>query len=137
MPSSLLTAEDLFECTQCGDCCKGFGGTYVTHSDIAAIADYLGVSVNNVQNECCSPSGNRQVLAQRSDGYCVFWEQNCTIHPVKPRMCRRWPFLDSLLVDISNWHAMANSCPGIRCDFDDQEILAYMRLDLERRALTK
>ena len=34
----------LFECTQCGDCCKGFGGTYVSQADLETIAAFLGVS---------------------------------------------------------------------------------------------
>lgn len=62
----------------------------------------------------CQPSGSRLVLAQAENGFCVFWDGLCTIHEVKPRMCRRWPYIPSVLVDPANWETMARSCPGIR-----------------------
>ena len=114
MPSDLLTSEELFQCTQCGECCKGFGGTYVNEADIEAIARFVGKSVETVRRRYCTPSGDRLVLVQQASGYCVFWDRNCTIHPVKPRMCRQWPFIPNLMADIGNWQIMAGSCPGIR-----------------------
>jgi Fe-S-cluster containining protein len=61
-------------------------------------------------------SGDKTVLAQGENGYCLLWDKQCTIHPVKPEMCKKWPFIESLLVDPKNWQAMASSCPGIRAD---------------------
>ena len=120
MPSNphSLSASDLFKCTQCGDCCRGYGGTYVSSADIEAIAHYLNISFDSLRRRFCTPSGQRLVLAQQENGYCAFWDRNCTIHPVKPRMCRMWPFIPSLLVDLSNWQTMADSCPGMRRDID-------------------
>ena len=120
MPSDILTAEDMFECTQCGVCCKGFGGTYVTDEDIEAIAGYLKISSDSFRQRYCTPSGPRLVLGQQENGYCLFFDQNCTIHPVKPRMCRMWPFIPSLLVDITNWNIMAGSCPGMKQDLNEE-----------------
>lgn len=125
MPSDAVQASDFFECTQCGRCCKGFGGTYIGAADIAAIAEFLKISPRTVREKFCVLSGDRHVLTQRADGYCVFWEQNCTIHPVKPLMCRRWPFIPSLLVDIANWRIMADSCPGIRPDVNTETLRDY------------
>jgi hypothetical protein len=31
-------------------------------------------------------------------------------------MCRRWPFIDSVLKDVANWRIMASMCPGIWAD---------------------
>ena len=42
MPYKSVKPEDLFECHKCGDCCKGFGGTYVTQTDIENIAKFIG-----------------------------------------------------------------------------------------------
>lgn len=112
----------LFECNQCGDCCKGFGGTYLSDMDIQAIADYIGECVETFKNRYCEPSGGRLVLSQGKDDYCIFYSNNCTIHPVKPRMCRRWPFIDSLLVDTVNWHIMAASCPGMRTNMEEKQL---------------
>jgi Fe-S-cluster containining protein len=127
MPSEFVAPDALFQCTQCGECCKGFGGTYITEADLQAIADFVGRSVEAVRRDCCAASGSRLVLAQRRDGYCVFWDGNCTIHPVKPRMCRQWPFIFSLTVDIGNWFVMAGSCPGMRRDIDLDDLRAYLR----------
>ena len=113
MPSELKDCKIVFECRQCGDCCKGYGGTYVTEQDIEAISRYIETEPKHFTAKYCDFSGTKPVLAQRKDGYCIFWDQLCTIHPVKPKMCRRWPFLKSVLVDTDNWQIMADSCPGI------------------------
>lgn len=114
---------NIFECKKCGDCCKGYGGTFVTDSDIEAIAAYVKVEPRYFLRDYCQMSGTRPVLAQGKDGYCIFRENKiCSIHPVKPRMCRAWPFIQSVLTDISNWRIMADSCPGMRTDISDEEI---------------
>jgi Fe-S-cluster containining protein len=118
----MISNDSLFHCTQCGDCCKGFGGTYLGDADIESIAGHIGVSVDEFKQRFCVPSGKRLVLAQGKDGYCIFFSDNCSIHPVKPRMCRRWPFIDNLLIDMDNWHIMANSCPGMRTDIEDDRL---------------
>ena len=117
-----MEPEDIFSCTQCGDCCKGFGGTYLTEEDIRAIADFLREDPGRFIDQYCEMSGSRPVLAQGADGYCIFWDALCTIHPVKPRMCRQWPFIQSVLKDPANWHIMASMCPGIRTDIPDRVI---------------
>jgi Fe-S-cluster containining protein len=118
MPSDTLNPDQFFKCRQCGTCCKGYGGTYVTERDIDRIARYMDSDPDRFVDQFCDISGNRPVLAQRQDGYCIFWDQRCTIHPVKPVMCRKWPFLESILVDSINWPTMASSCPGIQTDID-------------------
>ena len=116
MPSDCFGLQALFECRRCGDCCIGFGGTYLTDEDINAISRHIGADPEKFVARYCSRSGSKLVLAQRSDGHCIFWDKLCTIHPVKPRMCRRWPFIESILVDAENWLIMADSCPGIQTD---------------------
>jgi Fe-S-cluster containining protein len=116
MPFNARGVEALFECRQCGDCCKGYGGTYVTQEDIEAISRYIGVDPRRFVRQYCHYSGRKPLLAQREDGYCIFWEKICLIHPVKPQMCRQWPFVESILADPSNWLIMSNSCPGINAD---------------------
>ena len=116
MPSDPIDGNGLFECRLCGNCCKGYGGTFVTRQDIEAISRYIGADSRKFVAEYCQLSGQKPVLAQRSDGYCIFWDKLCKIHPVKPMMCKRWPFVRSLLVDSANWQIMADSCPGIQPD---------------------
>ncbi|MBW1892968.1 MAG: YkgJ family cysteine cluster protein [Deltaproteobacteria bacterium] len=116
--------SDIFQCKKCGDCCKGYGGTYVAPTEIEAIAGHLKTDSEFFVEKYCQMSGTKPVLAQGENGYCIFWDQFCTIHPVKPRMCREWPFIKAVLVDIGNWEIMAGSCPGIRTDVPDDVIRA-------------
>ncbi len=132
MPSDRIGPQDLFECRRCGDCCKGFGGTYLTGEDIETISHYIGSKPKKFIARYCSLSGTKPVLAQRSDGYCIFWDNICTIHPVKPRMCRRWPFIESILVDAENWLIMADSCPGIHADVPVDAVQKYVKKKLTK-----
>lgn len=134
MPSLSLSPDDLFRCKRCGDCCRGFGGTYVSRQDIEAIAAFLATDPADLIDRCCQRSGGRYLLAQRADGYCIFWDQTCTIHPVKPRMCRRWPFIESVLADASNWGIMAALCPGMRTDVPLERIQDCVRRILAAEA---
>lgn len=122
MTSDAVTPQDLFACQNCGQCCKGYGGTYITESEIKNICRYLGLDRKRFMRCYCQMSGGKSLVAQAENGYCIFWDQRCTIHPVKPHMCRKWPFIENILVDSSNWHSMAAFCPGMRTDFSDNQI---------------
>jgi Fe-S-cluster containining protein len=122
MTSDDVAPEDLFTCQKCGDCCKGYGGTFVTEDDIETICLYVGLDRKGFIAHYCQVSGGKPILAQGKNGYCIFWDQLCTIHAVKPSICRKWPFIESLLVDVKNWQMMAASCPGMRTDCADNQI---------------
>jgi len=121
---------DIFNCKKCGECCKGYGGTFVTDKDIKAIAAYINSDPADFVKNYCVLSGNKPVIAQGKNGYCIFWDKICTIHPVKPRMCRAWPFIESVLTDITNWKIMAASCPGICTDVSDEAVKASVKKEL-------
>ena len=127
-----MKPSDIFKCQQCGECCKGYGGTFVTEQEIEAIAGYINIDPVSFVEKYCQMSGEKPVLAQNKDGYCIFWDELCTIHPVKPRMCRAWPFLKSVLVDINNWDIMAGLCPGIRTDVPDSVVEECVKQELAR-----
>jgi Fe-S-cluster containining protein len=127
MPSDTLTSAALFKCRQCGACCKGYGGTYLSNRDTSRIARFIGSDPQKFVDQYCRLSGNRPVLAQREDGYCIFWDRLCTIHPVKPLMCRKWPFLESILIDPANWLIMADSCPGIQTDVAAEALVKIVK----------
>ena len=133
MPSDTVTPDELFKCQNCGDCCKGYGGTFITDRDIKQIAAYLGVDVQRFVEDYCQLSGGKPVLAQGNHGYCLFWDKLCTIHVVKPRMCRQWPFIKSVLVDIDNWQIMGASCPGIRTGLPDKVIRMCVSKELRKK----
>jgi Fe-S-cluster containining protein len=123
--------QELFACTLCGDCCNGYGGTYLSEADIVGISRFLGISAAQLVAHHTRNSGGRRLIAQGDNGYCIFWDKVCTIHPVKPKMCRQWPFIRSILVDVGNWKAMAASCPGMNADAPHQEILECVKKALD------
>ena len=122
MPSNKKLSRKIFECRRCGDCCKGYGGTYLTEADIVRIAEHIGMAPDIFVSTHCRLSGERPIIAQKEDGYCVFWDQLCTIHPVKPRMCRQWPYIAPVLKEVENWRIMGSMCPGIHSDAPDKII---------------
>jgi Fe-S-cluster containining protein len=127
-----MTCEpDIFTCTQCGNCCKGFGGTYLAEKDVISIASFLGISKSDLLERYCVLSGSRPVLAQGDDGFCIFFDGNCSIHAVKPRMCKKWPYIESILVDPANWRVMADMCPGMIRDADPSHVIRCVRFYLD------
>lgn len=134
MTSDPHSRDDIFNCRQCGDCCKGYGGTFVTDRDIKMIARHIATSVKEVAEKYCQASGSRRVLAQNKDGYCVFWEDGlCGIHPVKPRMCRAWPFIQAVVSVPANWKIMASTCKGMRTDIPDSVIRDVVAETIKKR----
>jgi Fe-S-cluster containining protein len=126
-----LGPSDIFQCRQCGECCRGFGGTLVTDADVTAIAEYLGISRESFVETYCARSGSGRVLVQGEDGFCTFAKKAlCQIHPVKPRMCRAWPFIEGVLRDPGNWRIMAGACPGIRADVPEWTVTRCVRAAL-------
>ena len=122
-----LRPGDLFRCKRCGDCCSGYGGTFVSESQIRGIADFTGSDPDTFLREKSCLSGGKPVLSQGENGYCIFWDQMCTIYPVRPDMCRKWPFIQSVLRDADNWSIMAGSCPGIRTNVSDDVLQECVR----------
>ncbi len=70
------------------------------------------------------------MIKTAESGYCIFWDKVCTIHEVKPRMCKIWPFIESILLDPSNWAIIKSTCPGIRDDGDLVDLVEYVRIVL-------
>ena len=107
-------AMGLFECTQCGTCCQGEGGIHLTPEEIDRISDFLNCSPRDFLKKFCLEKNNRIYIHIREDGYCHFSrEGKCSIHAVKPRPCRKWPFLDPMLSDQPNWETVRLSCPAL------------------------
>jgi Fe-S-cluster containining protein len=117
----------VFACRQCGECCIGYGGTFVNDQDIERISTYIGTDPHGFAEQFCCLSGGRSILAQQDDGHCVFWDKACTIHPVKPQMCRKWPYIESLLIDFDNWNIMASMCPGMKKDVPHRVVKAWVK----------
>jgi len=126
------TGDDIFECTQCGECCRGFGGTYVTPEDIKRISQFIKCDPGTFIPRFCDMSGSRPVLTLGQEGKCIFFDKLCTIHAVKPYMCRAWPFIQTLVDHPENWEAMAGSCPGMKKEVPEETIQRIAALEIKK-----
>lgn len=113
-PIIFRKAMDLFECTQCGTCCQGEGGIYLSREEIDRISLFLKLSQDKFLKKFCLQKNGKIYIHIREDGYCHFSQKGlCRIHQVKPAPCRQWPFFPPMLIDQINWETARNSCPGL------------------------
>ncbi|MFO0881761.1 MAG: YkgJ family cysteine cluster protein [Gemmataceae bacterium] len=104
-----------FECTQCGDCCRGAPGfVWVGEAELLALAEYLGEPVEQVRQMYTRKFSRGLSLREKLNGDCVFWEQGrgCTVYPVRPPQCRTWPFWESNVETPEDWAQTCRICPG-------------------------
>lgn len=93
-----------FECTKCGDCCKGFSedfGVILFPFEIKPLATNLTISEDEFKAKFCT-SKNTEVDGKKIDlfylrydkeGMCLFLKNNaCSIHSFKPLQCQKGPF---------------------------------------------
>lgn len=125
--------NEIFECRQCGSCCNGFGGTCVTKKDILKISSYIQSDPDTFMNRYCVPSGSRYVLTLGKDGSCIFFDRTrqCTIHPIKPYMCKAWPFIQPVINHPENWNMMASACPGMKKHIPYKDLKKIVRFKKE------
>ncbi|NVL91044.1 MAG: YkgJ family cysteine cluster protein [Desulfobacterales bacterium] len=122
--------SDFFECKKCGECCKGYGGAFVSDREIERISRHLGIDPERFLADYCDWSGKRPIIKTAESGCCIFWNKVCTIHEVKPRMCKIWPFIESILVDRSNWAIIKSMCPGIHDNGNMDDLAECVRMVL-------
>jgi Fe-S-cluster containining protein len=115
-----------FECTQCGDCCRGIfpPDTFValTDADIAAIAAYTNLSPQDFSRD--------HMLLSSPKGECVFLQGDlCSIHDARPHQCRSFPFWPRILASARAWKQAAHDCEGIGDGplITEQELTARLR----------
>ena len=128
-----------FECTKCGACCRDeFLIVTVTGSDIVRIAAVLGLSPNEmlkaldfyvVSDGESIPVGLERFPSVATEGglsfislktmensECVFLKDHlCMIHPVRPVVCRSFPFVFDESDGQRTWGLSAKKeiCPGL------------------------
>lgn len=110
-------AEGLrFECSQCGDCCSGEPGfVWVDEVEIAAMADYMGLALEEFESKFVRQVGFRKSLVEYPDGDCIFLDpetRGCSVYEHRPVQCRTWPFWNSNLKNRREWKATCEVCPG-------------------------
>ena len=114
-PSPQDSRTPVFQCQQCGDCCSGRGGIFVKPDEVEAMAALLNLAVEEFCRRFVEASALGPRLTIADNGFCVFLMEGnlCRVHPVKPFICRQWPFLPVLLVDADELEQAKTACPGI------------------------
>jgi Fe-S-cluster containining protein len=113
-----------FTCHQCGHCCTGPSGyVWFNNDEARAIADHLGVSLDEFYRRYTKGKGRKRSLAEvkrRGQYDCVFLERDdsgkawCGIYPVRPTQCQTWPFWPENLESPRAWAEAAKTCPGMQ-----------------------
>jgi len=104
-----------FTCQQCHNCCRGPqpGWVYPSELEIQSIARRLGLSALDFRREYLVQDPEGEVsLRIRANGDCVFWDQGCSIYPVRPRQCRTYPFWPENLASPEAWAEVGKTCHG-------------------------
>ncbi|WP_419780336.1 YkgJ family cysteine cluster protein [Maridesulfovibrio sp.] len=102
-----------FECRMCGHCCQGEGGIIMTAKDRKRLAGHLEISEQELIEKHSETVNGKIRLQSREDGYCVFYNEGCGVHPGRPDICRAWPFFRGNLIDETSWEMIQEYCPGV------------------------
>jgi Fe-S-cluster containining protein len=122
-----MKMRPVFSCRQCGECCRGERGILVTPAELTAMAAYLGLAADDFASRYLVDTPMGPQLASRN-GACVMQEGSlCLVHPVKPRICREWPYLAALLEHADEFEAAKEACPGLAADAGHEEFVEEAR----------
>jgi hypothetical protein len=113
-----------FECTMCGACCTGPPG-YVsfTREEAKAIAKRLDITLDRFLRDYThlGPRGASLNEVETEHGFdCVFLDRDaipgkavCSIHEVRPKQCRTFPWWPEVLESKRAWERAARTCEGM------------------------
>ena len=101
------------------------------------MADLLNLPVEEFQRRYLEPSPRGPRLAT-AGGVCVFLLEGrlCRVHPVKPAICRQWPFLPALLAHPDELEHAKTACPGLNPACSHAEFVAAARHRSREEPLT-
>ncbi len=128
-----------FECIKCGECCRRKGLIVtVTGRDVARLSSTLGMAAPDLLRALdfyvlpengTAPKGLRDTpllktesgkaymaLRKMESGDCIFLKDNqCMIHPIRPFVCRTFPFVFRNAAGERKWglSSMKDICPGL------------------------
>ncbi|MBS0633992.1 MAG: YkgJ family cysteine cluster protein [Verrucomicrobia bacterium] len=105
-----------FHCTGCGKCCTGQPGfAWVSLDEIVAIAEYLGLTIDQFAKKHLREVNGRYALKEHVETYaCTFLDgKACRIYPVRPKQCKTFPWWKENLKTKEDWEEAARYCEGI------------------------
>ena len=111
--SDLWYADGLrFECSRCGDCCRGPGYVWVSAGESDRLAEHLDLTSDRFARRFLRTVSGRLALIDNPAGDCVFWDNGCTVYAARPTQCRTFPFWSQNLAHPGSWDRTVRACPG-------------------------
>ena len=132
-----MTDRPVFACTMCGQCCEGEGGIILGPRDLERISRGLELAPEQFLEQYGVMRNGKWQIRTGDDGKCVFFreEAGCSVHPVRPDVCRAWPFFRGNMIDSESLYMAREYCPGIRSDATFEEFVAEGRAYLKENGL--
>ncbi len=108
-------SEKSFSCQRCGHCCFGRGGIVVGQRDLPRLLTFFKMEKEAFLAKYTECFDGKPTLITGSDGFCYFFKEGagCTIHEVRPDVCRAWPYFRGNLIDELSFAMAKVDCPGI------------------------
>ena len=98
----MVDVSDIFSCTRCGYCCRGETTVSLDGADQVRMITSLDMRERDVREQYWRISGN-SVQMKIVDGYCIFYDDGCSVHNGRPWRCAQWPLHPSILDDENNF----------------------------------
>ncbi len=118
-----------FQCTECGQCCTGAPGyVWVNEQEIAAMAEFLNISIDSFKKKYLRRRDNRYALVEKKSQNhdCVFLkDKKCLVYKARPTQCRTYPWWKENLNSEESWKSAAQSCEGIN---DEAPVVPYSQI---------
>jgi len=123
--SACASWERVFQCARCGICCYGIGGIVLSSSEVSRLAVFLEAHPQISSHSWLERRNNKNSVRSGTDGNCLFFSAShgCLVHPVKPAICRAWPFFRGNLVDPYSLALAKEYCRGIEPDVSHAEFV--------------
>lgn len=92
----------------------------LNEEEAGAAANFLGLGPEDFRRLYLEQGQPPWDIRTGPDNFCLFHQADgrCLIHPVKPAVCRAWPFLPGILRHESAFEEAKLACPGLAAESD-------------------
>lgn len=106
-----------FECTGCGNCCRGKGQVYFTPDELKAAEDLMGLrgEKRTEFREKFIHKKHKGLLVHNTNGRCMLLgdDNRCSIYEARPLQCSTYPFWPAFFEDADEFAFLKDECEGI------------------------